>query len=95
MSRTVESIRCSLDPTLLCRFSEVDLLIMSCLCDGMSNAEVMRHCGLSESLVKSRMAEIMRKTGTSNRTQIAIWTMKRGERGGPDSREPAYCTSEA
>ena len=77
MSRTVESIRRSLDPALARRFSEVDLLIMSCLCDGMSNAEMASHCGLPESVVKTRMAEIMRKTGAGNRMQIAIWTMKR------------------
>ena len=94
MSRTVESIRRSLDPALAKRFSEVDLLIMSCLCDGMSNAEMARHCGMPESIIKTRMAEIMRKTGTSNRTQIAIWTMKRCGPGISRPRASASCMSE-
>ena len=95
MSKTVESIRRSLDPTLSNRFSETELLIMSCLCDGMSNAAVASHCHLSESVVKTRVAVIQRKTGTSNRTQIAIWTMKRGKPAGDRRREPARTPSEA
>ena len=63
MSKTVESIRRSLDPALSDRFSEIELLIMSCLCEGMSNAEVASHCNVSESVVKTRVAVIQRKTG--------------------------------
>ncbi len=95
MSKTVESIRRSLDPALSDRFSEIELLIMSCLCEGMSNAEVASHCNVSESVVKTRVAVIQRKTGASNRTQIAIWTMKRGEPVGVRRREPARSPSEA
>ena len=95
MSKTVESIRRSLDPALSDRFSEIEMTIMSCLCDGMSNAAIATHCDVSESVVKTRMAVIQRKIGASNRTQVAIWTMKRGQPIDLRRRGPARSASEA
>ncbi len=55
-----------------------DRRIVEALVEGQTNAEISAKMHLSESTVKARVAEIMRRTGTTNRVQIAVAAVRAG-----------------
>jgi two-component system nitrate/nitrite response regulator NarL len=55
---------------------EVD--IVKCLAEGHSNKLIAKELDIAESTVKIHLKAILRKLGLSNRTQAAIWAVKRG-----------------
>ncbi len=46
---------------------------------GMANKVIARELGIAESTVKAHLNAVLRKTGTSNRTQAARWAFLNGE----------------
>lgn len=69
-----------------------DRRIVEALVEGQTNAEISAKMHLSESTVKARVAEIMRRTGTTNRVQIAVAAVRAGflsAAGRPDSGRSA------
>jgi two-component system, NarL family, nitrate/nitrite response regulator NarL len=52
--------------------------ILIYLAEGKSNKAIARQYNLSEATVKVHLKAILRKTRTQNRTQAAIWAIKRG-----------------
>jgi two-component system nitrate/nitrite response regulator NarL len=45
----------------------------------MANKVIARELGIAESTVKAHLNAVLRKTGTSNRTQAARWAFLNGE----------------
>jgi len=46
---------------------------------GMANKVIARDLGIAESTVKAHLNAVLRKTGTSNRTQVARWAFLNGQ----------------
>lgn len=57
--------------------SERELEILNCLVTGDSNKVIARNCNISEATVKVHLKAVLRKIRVSNRTQAAVWAMKR------------------
>jgi DNA-binding NarL/FixJ family response regulator len=51
---------------------------------GDSNKRVAHAVGLAEATVKVHVAALMEKTGTQNRTQLALWAIKYGHAPMPE-----------
>ncbi|MCH7520475.1 MAG: response regulator transcription factor [Candidatus Marinimicrobia bacterium] len=45
---------------------------------GLSNKEIGRSLGISIETVKEHVQNILRKIGVSDRTQAAVWAVRRG-----------------
>ena len=59
------------------------LSILALIVEGKANKEIARALAVDESTVKSRVRQIMRKLGVTNRTQIALCARKLGIPNGP------------
>lgn len=57
--------------------SDREIAILRCLVDGQSNKAIAMNLDIAESTVKVHLKSILRKTGTRNRTQAAIWAIDR------------------
>jgi two-component system, NarL family, nitrate/nitrite response regulator NarL len=55
-----------------------ELKLLRFMAEGHSNKTIARRLDLSEASVKAQIRRLLRKLGASNRTQAAIWAMKRG-----------------
>jgi two-component system, NarL family, nitrate/nitrite response regulator NarL len=58
--------------------SEREIEILRCLILGYANKVISRRLEISEATVKVHVKAILRKLRVSNRTQAAIWAVKRG-----------------
>ena len=58
--------------------SEREIEILRCLILGYANKVISRRLDISEATVKVHVKAILRKLRVSNRTQAAIWAVKRG-----------------
>lgn len=47
------------------------------LCDGASNPEIADRLGLSDQTVKCHVKRLLKVTGTSNRTELAVAVLRR------------------
>ncbi len=52
--------------------------IMADVVEGLNNAQIAARLGISESTVKSRLADVRRKLGLHNRVQLAVWAARHG-----------------
>ncbi len=55
------------------RLTRRELAILARLSEGRSNKSIARDLGVSEATVKVHLRAVYRKTGSSNRTQAALW----------------------
>jgi DNA-binding NarL/FixJ family response regulator len=62
----------SLDAELTAREIEV----LSCLAAGMSNKQVARSLGISVRTVTVHVSNLLRKTGSTSRTEAALWAVR-------------------
>ncbi|MGE5507437.1 MAG: response regulator transcription factor [Chitinophagales bacterium] len=60
--------------TLSPREYEVFLLVA----EGMTNSEIGRRLFISEKTVKNYVTKVRKKLGASNRTQVALYALRRG-----------------
>jgi two-component system nitrate/nitrite response regulator NarL len=58
-------------------FSMREMQVLEFVQAGKSNKAIARELGLSEATVKVHMKNVLRKIGATNRTEAAIWMMKR------------------
>ncbi|WP_119165128.1 LuxR C-terminal-related transcriptional regulator [Algihabitans albus] len=63
--------------------SDREAQVLRCLVNGDSNKLIARRLEITESTVKVHLKSILKKTDAGNRTQAAIWALKRSS--GPDS----------
>ena len=63
--------------------SDREAQVLRCLVNGDSNKLIARRLDITESTVKVHLKSILKKTAAGNRTQAAIWALKRT--AGPDS----------
>ncbi|HZE39305.1 MAG TPA: helix-turn-helix transcriptional regulator, partial [Stackebrandtia sp.] len=57
--------------------------VLSCLARGMSNRQVAKALGISVRTVTVHVSNLLRKTGTTSRTEAALWAVERGLAGQP------------
>jgi DNA-binding NarL/FixJ family response regulator len=50
--------------------------IVDCVCEGKLNKEIAHQLHLAEGTVKAFMSTIFSKVGVSNRTALAIWSVR-------------------
>jgi two-component system, NarL family, nitrate/nitrite response regulator NarL len=55
-----------------------ELKIIRFMAEGHSNKTIAQRLDLSEASVKAQIRRLLRKLGATNRTQAAIWAMRRG-----------------
>ncbi|MEH1164613.1 LuxR C-terminal-related transcriptional regulator [Micromonospora sp. CPCC 205539] len=60
------------DPELTGREVEV----LGCLVDGMSNKQVAKALGISVRTVTVHVSNLLRKTGSASRTEVALWAVR-------------------
>jgi DNA-binding NarL/FixJ family response regulator len=53
---------------------EVEVLV--CLRDGMANKQIARALGISVRTVTVHVSNLLRKTGTTSRTEAALWAVR-------------------
>ena len=58
--------------------SKREMEVLSNLTKGMSNKEIANRLGISHQTVKNRVTSILRKLGVEERTQAAVFALKRG-----------------
>ncbi|MGC5305791.1 LuxR C-terminal-related transcriptional regulator [Micromonospora zamorensis] len=63
----------AVDPELTAREVEV----LGCLVDGMSNKQVAKTLGISVRTVTVHVSNLLRKTGSASRTEVALWAVRR------------------
>lgn len=52
--------------------------VLNLLCTGMTNRQISRALGISETTVKTHISSVMHKTGSQSRTQVLLWAARRG-----------------
>ena len=57
--------------------------VLALIVEGMANKVIARELDISESTVKAHLNAVLRKTGTTNRTQAARWAFVNGEAAQP------------
>ncbi|MGO0122111.1 response regulator [Desulfothermobacter acidiphilus] len=62
----------------LCGLTPREREILRLLASGLSNREIARQLYLSEKTVKNHLTSVFQKIGVSDRTQAALWAVKRG-----------------
>jgi len=55
-----------------------EMQILKCIAMGMSNKEIARELDISQQTVKNHMTAILRKLAVNDRTQAAVYALKRG-----------------
>lgn len=58
--------------------SERELAILRCLADGCSNKEIATRLGIGIATVRLHVRTLLRKLGSLNRTQAAVWAVSHG-----------------
>ncbi|MEX2630468.1 MAG: response regulator transcription factor [Tistlia sp.] len=66
-----------MDKIRACHLSAREAEILRCLITGDSNKLIARKLAITESTVKVHLKSILKKTRASNRTQAAMWALKR------------------
>ncbi|NYH44394.1 DNA-binding CsgD family transcriptional regulator [Micromonospora jinlongensis] len=51
--------------------------VLGCLVDGMSNKQVAKALGISVRTVTVHVSNLLRKTGSASRTEVALWAVRR------------------
>lgn len=65
--------------------------VLDCLVAGMSNKQVARALGISVRTVTVHVSNLLRKTGTASRTEVALWSVRQRPTQGVDvARASAY-----
>ncbi len=63
------------------KLSNREAEVLKCLVNGDSNKLIARKLDITESTVKVHLKSILKKTAADNRTQAAIWALKRSGEG--------------
>jgi NarL family two-component system response regulator LiaR len=50
-----------------------ELDVLRCIAQGMSNKQAAQHLSIETTTVRSHVSSLMRKLGTENRTQLALY----------------------
>ena len=58
--------------------SSREMEVLSCVTKGMSNKEIALRLGISHQTVKNHVTSILRKLGVEDRTQAAVYALRRG-----------------
>jgi len=58
--------------------SKREMEVITCLTQGMSNKEIAISLGISDQTVKNHVTSILRKLGVEDRTQAAVYALRRG-----------------
>jgi len=65
-------------PRTRSRISDKELLIISCVTQGMRNKEIAREVGTSEQVIKNYLRKIYDKLGVSDRLELALYCIHHG-----------------
>lgn len=68
-----------------CDLTSREVEVLECLAAGMSNKQVARSLGISVRTVTVHVSNLLRKTGTTSRTEAALWAV-RHQLTGPSRR---------
>jgi two-component system, NarL family, nitrate/nitrite response regulator NarL len=60
------------------RLSDREQQVLLCIARGESNKTIARSCSITEATVKVHLQSILRKICVHNRTQAALWAVKKG-----------------
>lgn len=71
------------DSGLLSRLTSRERQILECIVGGQSNKEIADTLSISEKTVKNHVSNILRKLELADRTQAAVYALKRGVSGRP------------
>ncbi|MBB5869600.1 DNA-binding CsgD family transcriptional regulator [Allocatelliglobosispora scoriae] len=74
LSESAETLFTSAGADLTGREEEV----LACLAAGMSNKQVARSLDISVKTVAVHVSNLLRKTGSASRTEVALWALRRG-----------------
>jgi two-component system response regulator DegU len=69
---------CDEDVRFLSPLSPREMEILKLVIQGMSNKEIAYHLGISHQTVKNHMTAILSKLGVADRTQAAVYALRRG-----------------
>jgi len=58
--------------------SSREMEVLSCVTKGMSNKEIASHLGISHQTVKNHMTSVLKKLDVEDRTQAAVYALRRG-----------------